>query len=250
MRTGIIIQVSDSSVRLPHKSTKKIGKRTLLEHTIDRMSQVKDVDKIIIATTLSPFDDVIETIANLHGLSCHRWQPDELLEQFYNIAYEYGLDTIIRARADEPLLDSNTTYRALREFSTYSCDYCSNLEPRTYPRGYDIEVMSFDCLEKVFLITNKSVAGKQYRYEYRHYPTVYIRLHPKEFKLHNFEFYKDYSKYRVEVDYEFDFVLVSKIIAACGEDCSIYDVVKFLDDNPNLVVIDEGLHEKVFGKEM
>ena len=51
MRLGIIIQARSSSKRLPNKVLFKLGKRSILEHVIDRVKKVYFKKRIIIATT-------------------------------------------------------------------------------------------------------------------------------------------------------------------------------------------------------
>ena len=55
-----IIQARMGSSRLPGKIMLKACDKTFLEHMIDRISQSKTLDKIVIATSINKDDDVIE----------------------------------------------------------------------------------------------------------------------------------------------------------------------------------------------
>ena len=64
-----IIQARTGSSRLPGKILMKVAGKTLLEHMIERISNSKKLDKIVIATTTKNTDDVIVTIAEKLGIS-------------------------------------------------------------------------------------------------------------------------------------------------------------------------------------
>ena len=46
---GAIIQARMGSTRLPGKVVKKIEGKTMLEHVIERVKRIKNVDKVILA---------------------------------------------------------------------------------------------------------------------------------------------------------------------------------------------------------
>ncbi len=54
-----IVQARMGSTRLPGKVLKKICGKTVLEHDIDRLRRVKNIDEIIIATTTLEGDNAI-----------------------------------------------------------------------------------------------------------------------------------------------------------------------------------------------
>ena len=67
-----IIQARMSSTRLPGKVMLKIGNVPLLQYMIERVSQSKKLDKIIIATTTKQEDDIIENLCKKMDVGCFR----------------------------------------------------------------------------------------------------------------------------------------------------------------------------------
>ena len=56
MRIGSIVEARMSSTRLPGKVLLKVKGKTMLGYLTDRIKLVKNIDRIIIATTLNPKD--------------------------------------------------------------------------------------------------------------------------------------------------------------------------------------------------
>ena len=52
----VIIQARLGSTRLPNKVLKKIGKKTVIEMIVDRISKSKNIDNLVVATTDKSID--------------------------------------------------------------------------------------------------------------------------------------------------------------------------------------------------
>ena len=95
----------------------------------------------------------------------------------------------------------------LEKFNKNKCDYLSNVHPPSYPKGFDIEIFTFEALEKTF---NK--AKKKFQ---REHVTPYIWDNPSLFKVLNFtpkNIRKNlYKNLRLTLDYLEDFILISII---------------------------------------
>ena len=57
-----IIQARTNSTRLPRKVLKNLGERTLIEFLIERLKRVKELDQIILATTVNDIDDKLASL--------------------------------------------------------------------------------------------------------------------------------------------------------------------------------------------
>ena len=67
---GGIIQARMGSTRLPGKMLIEIMGKPLIQHVIDRVSQSKRIDKLILATTNNPRDAVLVDIARKNYWFC------------------------------------------------------------------------------------------------------------------------------------------------------------------------------------
>jgi spore coat polysaccharide biosynthesis protein SpsF len=170
-----IIQARMSSSRLPGKVLMSISGRSMLEHVIVRAMRARSIDGIVVATTTDPSDDILEQYCLAKGIPCYRGSLHDVLDRFYRVSVQYSAEVIIRLTADCPLLDPDvidlTVAAFLGQASTQAptlsslapqtgslittpFDFASNRLPppwrRTLPIGLDVEVCSFDALERAW----------------------------------------------------------------------------------------------------
>ena len=225
----IISQARYGSTRLPGKVLKEILGKPLLWYVVKRLEQVKTPNKIIIATADSRENDPIIKFAEELNLGYFAGSEDDVLDRYYQTAKKFKGDVIIRITSDCPLADPVIVDQALDIFLNGDYDYVSNVDPPTYPDGFDTEVFSFEALER---------AWKEAKMQSeREHVTPFIRNRENNFKLKNFENNKDYKDYRLTVDTQEDFDLIAKIIEEFHdkwETFTMQDVVDFINSNPDL----------------
>ena len=73
----------------------------------------------------------------------------DVLDRFYQAAllYELRNQHIVRITADCPLIDPKVVQELIKLHIDKGTGYASNVMPRTYPKGYDCEIMTFEALE-------------------------------------------------------------------------------------------------------
>lgn len=228
MTIGIIVQARMGSTRLPGKVLKPIGKITLLEFLLTRLKKSKKVDKIIIATTDKPVDNDIEKIAVKNKIGIYRGSENDVLDRYYQAAKKYSLDTIVRITGDCPFADSEIIDQVVKLFEEKKVEYASNVDPPTYPDGFDIEVFTFHSLQEAWKKATKESD--------REHVTPYIRdynLYPKTNLLNS----EDLSKIRLTVDNIEDYQVINEIYKKLGEKNNFHlkDIMKVLKQNPNIL---------------
>ena len=120
----------------------------MLERVIERAKLVPFVDVVICAFPAADESIPIYQLCNSLGIACASGSEDDVLSRYYDAAQMYGLDTIIRICADSPFVDPIVAGEVLALLKAENLDYCSNVFPkRTYPKGFDVEAFSYDCLE-------------------------------------------------------------------------------------------------------
>jgi spore coat polysaccharide biosynthesis protein SpsF len=206
MRTEIFVQARMGSTRLPGKVLKPVLNKPLLGYLIERLQDAKEVDEIVVLTTIESQDDQIETFCQKFKIPCFRGSQENVLERYYQAAQLRNVDLIIRITADCPLIDPAIIDQLVRlyknEFPRY--DYISNGLKRTFPRGLDVEVFSFEALKKTFEAAS-SMSQKEH-------VTPFIYQHPELFKLRNVEHIPSLQNYRWTVDTPEDFELIRLIL--------------------------------------
>jgi len=115
-----------------------------------------------------------------------------------------GADVIVRITADCPLTDPAVVDSIVRARSDHDSDYASNVEPPTFPEGYDCEVFTSACLGRVDREATLA-------YE-REHVTVRVREHMADFRTTGVAHDPDLSGIRLTVDVPADLDRVRRLL--------------------------------------
>ena len=86
-------------------------------------------------------------LAERHGTPVVRGPLADVLERYRLAIDEHPCDGVVRITADCPLIDPAIVDLVVRRWRETGADYASNvIEPRTYPKGLDVEVISVEAL--------------------------------------------------------------------------------------------------------
>ncbi len=242
LKVVCIIQARTGSTRLPGKVLKKICGKTVLEHDIDRLRRIKNVDEIVIATTNKKQDDLIVNEALRLGVKYFRGSEEDVLSRYYYAAKMTKADIVMRVTSDCPLIDSEVSKNILNYYLKNSkCyDYVSNTIKRTYPRGLDVEVFSFKALKRAFLEAKSN--------RDREHVTPYIWGNVDDFRIGQYVNEIDYSELRWTLDTEEDFQLINKIYEhlyyKLGNDFYMKDILKLYESYKELYNINKDIMQK------
>lgn len=244
MRTVAIIQARMGSTRLPGKVLLMLADKTVLAHVIERCQRAPLVDEVIVATTTKTSDDPIEREATNCGIPCFRGSEDDVLQRYHEAAKTHHADTVVRVTSDCPVLDPVVTNQVISQFmDSPMVDYCSNTLERSFPRGLDSEVFSFEALEKAFIQADIN--------EEREHVTPYIYKNPRQFKLSSFKNKEDYSYYRWTLDTETDWQLITEIfhfLYIPGKLFYWQEVIQLMQQRPELALINAHVEQKKLGE--
>jgi len=232
MKTIAIIQARMGSKRFPKKMTAEIGKTPLIAHVIRRVRKSGLVDKIVLATSTKPENQELLDIAEKEGIEGYAGSEDDVLDRFYQAAKKYGAEEIVRITGDCPLLDPKIIDAVIEKFRQSDADYASNILPPTYPDGLDVEVFSFNALEKTW--KNTKLKSE------REHVTAYITEEKGDFKTVNVENEEDLSKIRLTVDEKEDLEAIKRIAEKLGnEDFHLVDIMEILEKHPEIMDINK-----------
>lgn len=143
-----IIQARLGSTRLPAKVLAEIRGKPMLLHVLERVADVRRIDNIVVATTTLEADDLIVEKVQAWGYDVFRGSSEDVLSRYYGAAAKYSCSQIVRITSDCPLVDPQIADTVISEHLDGRYDYTSNtLQPRTFPRGLDVECFTFQALE-------------------------------------------------------------------------------------------------------
>ena len=198
-----IVQARLNSNRLPKKILKKINKKNnVLEFLIKRLKKSKKISKIIIATPDTNADKKIINKFEKYNINFFNGSEVNVLDRYFKAAKKFKADVIVRITSDCPFTDPKLIDSFLKIFFRFKYDYFSNINPPSFPDGFDIEIFTYKSLKFAWKNALSS-------YDQEHV-TPYIKK-SKKIKKGNFCLKKDYSKLRVTLDYQRDLKLIRQI---------------------------------------
>ena len=156
-RVIAIIQGRMSSSRLPGKILADIAGQPMLQRVFIRTSRATTITETIFATTTDPSDDPVAEYCDFSGIPFTRGSLYDVLDRYYQTAKQANADVVVRVTADCPVIDPeliDKVVNTLVETGDLRFDFvCNRLPPpfhRSYPIGLDVEVCTFDVLEKAW----------------------------------------------------------------------------------------------------
>lgn len=202
MKVVAIIQARMGSTRLPDKVLKTICGKPMIELLLARLSQSKEIDQIVVATSVDPRNAPLVTYVSQLGYAIEQGSEDDVLERYLQVAQKHQADIVVRVTGDCPLIDPGLVDQTIRKFKGGNFDYVSNSYPPTYPDGLDVEVFTFAALKRASVETTKP-------FDHEHV-TPYLRT-PDLFIQGTASGSEDLSGLRWTVDEPADFNVVSAV---------------------------------------
>lgn len=224
-----------SSTRLPGKVLLPLCDKTALEHIVDRVYAARNVDSVLVATSVNKTDDSIERKCAMMGVPVFRGSEDNVLERFYCAAKQMKTDVIVRITADDPLKDPEVIEEIIELQKIGKFDYVSNTVHPSFPEGLDCEVFTYEALEKAYL--HAELASE------KEHVTPYIWKRPEMFRIGEIKAPANLSELRWTMDCPEDYEFMKEIyqnLYVPGEIFYMRDILKFLELHPEIGRINEG----------
>ena len=230
-----IIQARMSSSRLPNKVMLKICEKPVLWHVVNRTSNSKKIDRIVVATSEDSSNDVVREYCADNGIECVSGSENDVLDRYYKALEYLGItddDLVVRITADCPLIDPVLIDEVIEHHLDTGSDYTSNCIEPTFPDGLDCEVIKASALKDAW--KNAKLKSE------REHVTLYIRNHPEKFKISSYKGDKDLSNLRWTLDEKEDYQLIKAIYEELYFKDKIFntkDILDLLKNKPILINI-------------
>ena len=197
-----ILQARMSSTRLPGKVLASVAGAPMILRQMERLRRARRLDRIVVATSTETGDDELAQVLTAAGVPVHRGDLQDVLGRFIGALDAFGpAETVVRLTADCPLADPGVLDATIARFYETDADYASNVaEPRTFPKGLDIQVMRSQALRAAAAETTDP-------YD-REHVTPFLYRHPDRFKLasHAQEVQEGEVRWTVDRPDDLDFV--------------------------------------------
>ena len=238
MNIGIITQARMTSTRLPGKIFKEVNNKSLLQYHIERLQ--KTGFDIAIATTTNETDDCVCEFAEHNKIKYHRGSENNVLSRYYETAVKFKFDIIVRVTSDCPLIDPHLIRNNIETYLKLNNQnlYMANGMERTFARGFDFEIFSFQLLEEAF---NKATDEGDLEHV-----TPYIwKNRSGKVEFYHVKQTKNNSNFRITVDTADDFELIKTLFEKYKADALPYtEIENILSQNPELVALNAHIEQK------
>jgi spore coat polysaccharide biosynthesis protein SpsF len=274
MKSLAIIQARMAASRLPGKVLREIGEKPMLAWVVERTRRASTISEVVVATTIDASDDPVFEFCKQRGYRVGRGMIHDVLDRYYQTAKQFQADVVVRITADCPLIDPNLIDEAVRlllsgtgaldlrkRLSATRFDFVANRLPppwgRTYPIGLDVEVVTFDALERAwrtailrhqrehvtpFLYEGTPV--EQLKYSVPNTPFS-SAMTPDGQHIALLHHTPDYGNLRWTVDTSEDLELVRNIVSNFQDDTFNWqDVLELVQNQPELSQINAQVRHK------
>ena len=231
------VQVRMGSSRFPGKVMYEINGKPLLGHLLDRLNLSNSLNGVVVATSDSPENDIIETYCNNRNVFCYRGSEKDVLGRTLKALQMVNASIGVEVFGDCPLIDPEIVDFMIDEFLNDQSkpDFVGNDLKTTFPPGMDVEVFNVKALEE---------ADKQVSDPYiREHGTLFIRQNPHLFSIKNIEAKTQWNRpeLEMEVDVKEDIYVVSEILNCFSDkpNFTLEEIIRFLDSRPDLIAINK-----------
>jgi spore coat polysaccharide biosynthesis protein SpsF len=235
---GIITQARMTSTRLPGKIFKQINHKTLLQYHINRLQQTGF--EIVIATTTNPTDDVVCEFAEKQNIKFYRGSENNVLSRYYEAASKFQFDIIVRVTSDCPLIDQHLIRNGIEKYVRINNQnlYMSNGIEKTFARGFDYEIFSFQSLKEAY----ENAIDEP---DLEHVTPFIWKNKSGKIEFYNIRQEKNNSRFRITVDTSEDFDLIKQLIEKYHADEMPYNEIEnILIQHPELCAINAHIEQK------
>lgn len=246
-----------SSSRLPGKVLLDIAGGTMLARVVTRTSRATSVDQVLVATTIDASDDPIAVYCHSNDIACTRGSLHDVLDRYYQAAFQSNADVVVRITADCPVIDPVLIDDCVDTLLEGSFDFtCNRLPPpftRTYPIGLDTEVCTFAALEKAWKEAKETFHREHvmpYLYEGVELSAtgggLSTGLSQRRFKIAQLHHDPDFGQMRWTVDTSEDLEFMRQVYSRFdGSDgFSWQDVLHLIQREPDLATINSNVRHK------
>jgi len=216
-RAVAIVQARMSSSRLPGKALADLGGRRAIDMVLDRLSRCTELADTVVATSDDPSDDAL-VVSLATRAPVVRGALEDVLARYELAAREHPCDAVVRVTGDCPLIDPEVVDLVISRWRSSHAAYAANvIDPRTFPKGMDTEVMTSDAL-----LAAAAEATDPFD---REHVTPFIRSRPERFPQERVVLEPPAPELRLVLDTREDLVALRALIEQHGPDVGLAELL-------------------------
>ena len=232
MSVFAVVQARMSSSRFPGKVLALLDGRPIVPFMFDRLARADLVDEVVLATSDHASDDPLAAAVTAAGFRVVRGPLDDVLGRYNKAATELGAgpgDAILRLTGDCPLIDPGVIDRLVALQAETGADYASNIDPPTFPDGFDCEIFTYEALVRA--VREATTAFE------REHVTPWMRDSAAGLSRVNLTHETDVSHMRLTVDHPDDLAAVAQVVAHVGAAAPLAQILATLEAHPEIMAV-------------
>lgn len=216
MKAGIVICSRLDSSRVPRKAFAPLNGIPLLQHLVERL--LPTGLPLVIAVPEHELPEYRQRLDGVPNVMFFAGYPTDPLRRMQAAALAVGIDVVVRVNHDKVFVQPKDVRRMLEIFDQSTLDY---LYSSSFVDGSGFEVIRYDSLELA--------AGRFKEVEHISYAIQAVTKRKTDVDM-------GYPKcpHRLLADYREDLLLLSQVLIALGNQCTLDEVLAWLDDNPEI----------------
>ena len=217
-----IIQARMGSSRVPGKAMIDLAGKPLIWHMIARMSRVKGITELILATTGDPRNKPLIDYCKSQGLKTFQHPiEDDLAGRISGAIGNVDGDIVLKTGGDCPLIDPAVLQKMVDvAVAKGNADFVSNRVQWSYPLGLSADVISRKAIEWCDKNLTKPIDRELF--------ALYIRDHTERFKVIPIINDTDLSHHVWTVDEPEDLIFMRRIFDTLYVDDQVFSMESVL----------------------
>ena len=244
MRIAATIEARMAATRLPGKVMFPLAGVPMLQRLVERVRRAKLIDEVIVASTISPPDEVIADLCERMNCRVYRGSVEDITQRLLNAAED--ADVVVQLTGDCPLIDPEHVDETVRRLIDAKADYASNsLRGCTFPLGFDVRAFTMNALRRSADLSDDPID--------RVHGSYFIYRNPQLFRLIGWEAPAElrWPELRLTVDEPADYDLVRRVferLYPLEPNFGAREVVAVLRQRPDWVAINSAVRQKALAE--
>lgn len=158
MNVVAIVQARMEGSACPGIIMSKVNEKPLLAYLIERVRRAKRIDQLVVSTSTKETDDPIVQLCHQLNVDTFRGSEKDVLGRYYETGRKFKADVIVRLSGTglcmDPVIIDQVVDMFLQHYPRHL--YVSNTLHRTYPKGMDVEVFTYEALKDAYMNASSS----------------------------------------------------------------------------------------------
>jgi len=232
----ILVAARLKSRRLNKKIIKKILGKEILHHLIDRLKSIQSNPEIIVCTSTNKQDKPINKLCEKIDVKCFSGSEDDVMGRFINALCYFNInpDNIVRITADNCLIAHELIDQAIGLHNRKKADVTLM---KNLPLGMSSEIINYKYFKKLYKNVEDPKSSEYMTWMLDRPDLCKIQtIKPSAYKR---------PQYRLTCDTPEDLKLIKIVYKKLynGFPIKSKDVIKFLDDNTDLLKINDKISQ-------